>query len=122
MNAGVIVKGNFVGTKLGVPQGGPISPLLSNNMLNELDQELERQGHKFVRYADDCMILCKRKRAARRTLDHIVLFIEGKLYLKVNKEKTLVAHVREVKFLGYGYYVNKGKGLLRVHLKSITKN
>lgn len=121
MNAGVIEKGKFVETKIGVPQGGPLSPLLSNIMLNELDKELERRGHKFVRYADDCMILCKSKRAAQRTLDHIIPFIEGKLYLKVNKEKTVVAHVKDVKFLGYGFYIFKGKGLLRVHPKSITK-
>ena len=121
MNAGVIEKGKFVETKVGVPQGGPLSPLLSNVMLNELDKELERRGHKFVRYADDCMILCKSKRAAQRTLDHIIPFIEDKLYLKVNKEKTVVAHVREVKFLGHGFYIYNGKGLLRVHPKSITK-
>jgi RNA-directed DNA polymerase len=121
MNAGVIEKGKFVETKIGVPQGGPLSPLLSNIMLNELDKELERRGHKFVRYADDCMILCKSKRAARRTLDHIIPFIEGELYLKVNKEKTVVAHVKDVKFLGYGFYINKCKGLLRVHPKSIIK-
>jgi len=121
MNAGVVDKGRFVETKIGVPQGGPLSPLLSNIMLNELDTELERRGHKFVRYADDCMILCKSKRAAQRTLDHIVPFIEGKLYLKVNKEKTVVAHVKDVKFLGHGFYINKGQGLLRVHPKSITK-
>lgn len=113
MNAGVIEKGKFVETKIGVPQGGPLSPLLSNVMLNELDIELERRGHKFVRYADDCMILCKSKRAAQRTLNHIIPFIEDKLYLKVNKEKTVVAHVKDVKFLGHGFYVNKGKGLLR---------
>jgi len=121
MNAGVIDKGKFVETKIGVPQGGPLSPLLSNIMLNELDKELEHRGHKFVRYADDCMILCKSKRAAQRTLDHIIPFIEGKLYLKVNKEKTVVAHVKDVKFLGYGFYIYNGKGLLRVHPKSITK-
>ena len=121
MNAGVIEKGKFVETKIGVPQGGPLSPLLSNIMLNELDKELESRGHKFVRYADDCMILCKSKRAAQRTLDHIIPFIEGKLYLKVNKEKTVVAHVKDVKFLGYGFYISKGKGLLRVHPKSIVK-
>lgn len=121
MNAGVIEKGKFVETMIGVPQGGPLSPLLSNIMLNELDKELERRGHKFVRYADDCMILCKSKRAAQRTLAHIIPFIEGKLYLKVNKEKTVVAHVRDVKFLGYGFYINKGNGLLRVHPKSIAK-
>jgi len=71
-----IEKGKFVETKVGVPQGGPLSPLLSNIMLNKLDKELERRGHKFVRYADDCMIFCKSKRAAQRTLDHILPFIE----------------------------------------------
>lgn len=121
MNAGVIEKGKFVETKIGVPQGGPLSPLLSNIMLNELDKELERRGHKFVRYADDCMILCKSKRAAQRTLDHIIPFIEGKLYLKVNKEKTIVAHVKDIKFLGYSFYIYSGIGVLRVHPKSITK-
>ena len=121
MNAGLIEKGQFLETKIGVPQGGPLSPLLSNIMLNELDKELERRGHRYVRYADDCMILCKSKRAAQRTLDHIIPFIEGKLYLKVNKEKTVVAHVKNVKFLGYGFYIYNGKGLLRVHPKSITK-
>jgi RNA-directed DNA polymerase len=121
MNAGVIEKGKFVETKIGVPQGGPLSPLLSNIMLNELDKELEHRGHKFVRYADDCMILCKSKRAAERTLAHIIPFIEDKLYLRVNKEKTVVAHVKEVKFLGHGFYINYGKGLLRVHPKSIAK-
>jgi len=68
LNAGVVEKGVFAETKIGVPQGGPLSPLLSNIMLNELDNELEKRGHKFVRYADDCMILCKSKRAAQRTL------------------------------------------------------
>jgi len=121
MNAGVIEKGKFVETVVGVPQGGPLSPLLSNIMLNELDKELDSRGHKYVRYADDCMILSKSKRAAQRTLTHIIPFIEGKLYLKVNKEKTIVAHVRDVKFLGHGFYINKGKGRLRVHPKSIAK-
>jgi len=121
LNAGVIEKGKFVDTEVGVPQGGPLSPLLSNIMLNELDKELERRGHKFVRYADDCMILCKSKRVAQRTLDHIIPFIEDKLYLKVNRDKTVVAHVKDVKFLGYGFYINKGEGLLRVHPKSINK-
>lgn len=121
LNAGLIEKGKLVETKIGVPQGGPLSPLLSNIMLNELDTELESRGHKFVRYADDCMILCKSKRAAQRTLAHIIPFIEGKLFLKVNKEKTVVAHVKDVKFLGHGFYINKGKGRLRVHPKSIAK-
>ena len=121
LNAGVIEKGKFVDTEVGVPQGGPLSPLLSNIMLNELDKELELRGHKFVRYADDCIILCKSKRAAQRTLAHLIPFIEDKLYLKVNKEKIVVAHVKEVKFLGHGFYIHKGKGLLRVHPKSIAK-
>jgi len=121
MNAGVIEKGKFVETMIGVPQGGPLSPLLSNIMLNELDKELDSRGHKYVRYADDCMILCKSKRAAQRTLTHIIPYIEEKLFLKVNKEKTVVAHVKDVKFLGHGFYINKGKGRLRVHPKSITK-
>jgi len=121
MNAGVIEKGKFVETVVGVPQGGPLSPLLSNIMLNELDKELDSRGHKYVRYADDCMILCKSKRAAQRTLTHIIPFIEEKLYLKVNKEKTVVAHVKDVKFLGHGFYINKGKGRLRLHPKSISK-
>ena len=121
LNAGVVEKGVFAETKTGVPQGGPLSPLLSNVMLNELDKELEKRGHKFVRYADDCMILCKSKRAAKRTLANIVGFIENKLFLKVNSEKTVVAHIKDVKFLGYSFYIYKGKGLLRVHPKSISK-
>ena len=121
LNAGVVVKGKFVETELGVPQGGPLSPLLSNIMLNELDKELESRGHKYVRYADDCMILCKSKRAAQRTLAHIIPFIEKKLFLKVNKEKTVIAHIRSVKFLGYGFYINRSKGRMRVHPKSIVK-
>ena len=121
LNAGVIEKKEFVETRVGVPQGGPLSPLLSNVMLNELDKELELRGHKYVRYADDCMILCKSKRAAERTLANIIPFIEDELYLKVNKDKTVVAHIRGVKFLGYSFYIKKGEGRLRVHPKSIAK-
>ena len=90
-------------------QGGPLSPLLSNIMLNELDKELERRGHKFVRYADDCMILCKSRRSAERTLESITRYIEKKLFLKVNRNKTHVAHIRYVKYLGYGFYRKNGK-------------
>ena len=99
LRAGVIEKHTFKETGVGVPQGGPLSPLLSNIMLNELDQELERRGHKFVRYADDMMILCKSKKSAERTLRNIVPFIEKRLYLKVNHEKTEVAYIGKVKFL-----------------------
>lgn len=121
LNAGVVENGVFSKTEIGVPQGGPLSPLLSNIMLNELDKELEKRGHKFVRYADDCMILCKSRIAAERTLFSITTFIEKKLFLKVNTEKTIVAHIRDVKFLGYSFYIYKGKGKLRIHPKSIAK-
>ena len=103
------------------PQGGPLSPLLSNIMLNELDKELTKRGHRFVRYADDLMIFCKSKRSALRTLENILPFIEKKLFLKVNKDKTVVSHISKVKFLGYGFYRYKGKCKLKAHPKSIAK-
>jgi group II intron reverse transcriptase/maturase len=121
LNAGVISGGLFEKTELGMPQGGPLSPLLSNIMLHELDKELERRGHRFVRYADDLMIFCKSKRSAKRTLENIVPFIEGKLYLRVNREKTKVAQISKVEYLGYGFYRSKGKCRLRVHPKSVAK-
>ena len=121
LNAGVVVRNKFEDTEMGVPQGGPLSPLLSNIMLNELDKELERRGHRFVRYADDLVILCKSKRSAERTLANIVPYIENKLFLKVNREKTVTAYVSKVKFLGYSFYVTKGIGRLRVHPTSIAK-
>ena len=120
MNAGVIANGLFEKAEVGVPQGGPLSPLLSNIMLNELDQELERRGHRFVRYADDCMIFCKSRKSAERTLKNILPFIEEKLCFKVNLEKTKVAHISEVKYLGYAFYNHKGLRF-RVHPKSVEK-
>jgi group II intron reverse transcriptase/maturase len=121
LNAGVISNGMFEKTEVGMPQGGPLSPLLSNIMLNELDKELERRGHRFVRYADDCMIFCKSRKSAVRTLENIMPYIEGKLFLKVNRDKTKVAHVSKVKYLGYSFYRYKGKCRLRVHPKSVAK-
>lgn len=121
LNSGVIDKGIFGKTEVGVPQGGPLSPLLSNIMLNELDKELERRGHRFVRYADDCMIMCKSRKSAERTMRNILPFIEKKLFLKVNREKTTVAHISKVKYLGYAFYRYKGKCRLRVHPKSVKK-
>ena len=121
LNAGVIANGLFERTEIGMPQGGPLSPLLSNIMLNELDKELERRGHRFVRYADDCMIFCKSKKSAERTLENIIPFIEEKLFLRVNRKKTEVAHISKVKYLGYSFYRYKGKCRFRVHPKSVTK-
>ena len=121
LNAGVVVGHSFKETGSGIPQGGPLSPLLSNVMLNELDKELEARGHKFVRYADDLMIFCKSRRAAERTLANIIPFIEGKLFLKVNKSKTVVDYVGRVKFLGIGFYIQKGEARVRIHPKSVIK-
>lgn len=121
VNAGVISRGMFEKTEIGMPQGGPLSPLLSNIMLNELDKELTRRGHRFVRYADDCMIFCKSRKRAERTLNNIVPYIEEKLFLKVNRTKTCVAHISKVKYLGYRFYRHKGTCRFRVHPKSIIK-
>ena len=121
LNAGVVEKGLFQKTELGVPQGGPLSPLLSNIMLNELDKELAQRGHRFVRYADDCMILCKSKKSAERTLKNIIPFIENKLFLRVNKDKTKVAHISKVKYLGYGFYRYRGKCRFKLHTTSKRK-
>lgn len=121
LRSGVITRGLFEMSTEGTPQGGPLSPLLSNIMLNEFDKELERRGLPFVRYADDAMIFCKSKRAAQRVRESITRFIEGKLFLKVNREKTVVSYVRGVKFLGYSFYVMRGQCLLTVHPQSKNK-
>ena len=121
MRAGAIWCGRFVDTEVGVPQGGPLSPLCANIMLNELDHELERRGHQFVRYADDMVIFCGSKASAKQTLEHIVPFIEGKLFLKVNREKTVVAYAGKIKFLGYGFYKGKNGYRLRTHEKAKAK-
>lgn len=121
LHAGVVVRNKFETTEVGVPQGGPLSPLLSNIMLNELDKELENRGHRFVRYADDMVILCRSKRSAERTLTNIIPYIEEKLFLKVNREKTVVAYISRIKFLGYSFYEKEKEGRLRIHPKSASK-
>lgn len=121
LKAGVQMGDSFETSDKGVPQGGPLSPLLSNIMLNELDKELERRGHKFVRYADDLIILCRSKRSAERVMKSIIRFIEEKLFLKVNKNKSRTTSVSKIKYLGYSFYEIKGEGRLRVHPKSVLK-
>jgi len=121
LRSGVINRGLFEVSAEGTPQGGPLSPLLSNIMLGGLDKELERRGLPFVHYADDVLIFCKSKRAARRVRKSITRFIEGKLFLQVNREKTVVSYVRGVKFLGYSFYVMRGQCLLTVHPQSKNK-
>ena len=121
LTAGVVRCGRFEKTELGVPQGGPLSPLCANIMLNELDHELKRRGHEFVRYADDMVIFCRSRRSAQRTLEHLIPFIEGRLFLKVNREKTVVAYASGIKFLGYGFYKGRNGFAMRLHEKSKAK-
>lgn len=121
LKAGVVVRHKFEETEIGVPQGGPLSPLLSNIMLNELDKELETRGHRFVRYADDMVIFCKSRKSAKRTLQNILPYIEEKLFLNVNREKTVVDYVGRVKFLGFIFYRHKGLTRVRIHPKSVAK-
>ena len=104
LRAGAMIGHKFEETEHGVPQGGPLSPILSNIMLNELDRELERRGLPFVRYADDCVIFCRSPRAAERVCESISRYIEKKLFLKVNREKTHVGSVNGQKYLGYSFY------------------
>ena len=121
LNAGIQVGSALQTNEVGVPQGGPLSPILSNIMLNEMDKELESRGHKFVRYADDLMILCRSKRSAERTMNSMTRFIEEKLFLKVNRDKSQTAYIRSIKFLGYAFHETKDGGRLRIHQKSVDK-
>lgn len=121
LRAGAIVGRKFEETTVGLAQGGNLSPLCSNIILNKLDKELERRGVRFVRYADDVLLFARTKRSAQRIMEHILPFIEGKLKLRVNREKTSVAYIGHIKFLGYGFYPTKGGIKLRMHRKSVTK-
>ena len=121
LQAGVMENETINKTLKGVPQGGPLSPLLSNIMLDVLDKELESRGQRFVRYADDCNIYVRSKRAAQRVMTSIKHFIENKLKLVVNEEKSSVCKPRKLKFLGYSFYYVKGGVDFRVHEKSIRK-
>ncbi|WP_042356885.1 group II intron reverse transcriptase/maturase [Bacillus rubiinfantis] len=121
--SGVMVKGKYEETPLGTPQGGNLSPSLSNIMLNELDKELESRELHFVRYADDALIFLKSEKAANRVMKSIVKFIEGKLGLIVNIEKSKVSRPKELKFLGFGYYFDykTERYLVKPHPKSVQK-
>jgi RNA-directed DNA polymerase len=108
LNAGVVMEdGVVIPTEEGTPQGGPLSPLLSNLMLDDLDRELERRGHRFVRYADDCNIYVRTERAGQRVMEGITDFIGKKLKLKVNRKKSAVATPWERKFLGFSFTSEK---------------
>jgi RNA-directed DNA polymerase len=103
LNAGVMENGLVSPSVEGTPQGGPLSPLLSNLVLDELDRELERRGHRFVRYADDCNLYVRSERAGQRVMESVAQFITQKLKLKVNEAKSAVARPQERKFLGFSF-------------------
>ena len=104
LKAGVMVNGVVTESEEGTPQGGPLSPLLSNIVLTELDRKLEERGHRFVRYADDCNIYVKSERAAQRVLESTGRFIERRMRLKVNQTKSAVDLAVRKQFLGFSYY------------------
>ena len=119
--SGVMINGVVQPTKVGTPQGGNLSPLLSNIMLNELDKELEKRGLRFVRYADDCLIMVRSEKAANHVMQTVTRYIENKLGLIVNAEKSKVARPRDIKYLGFGFYSKKGMWRPKPHLTSVQK-
>ena len=127
LRAGVEVNGRLQPTRRGVPQGSPVSPILSNILLDDLDKELEFRGHKFVRYADDLAILVRSKRAGERVLASVSRYLETKLKVKVNEAKSKVSHVRESSVLGFKIHAGKLKTLdrkvqvFKKELKRITR-
>ena len=121
LKAGVMVDGHFEETNIGTPQGGNLSPLLSNIYLNELDKELERRQLHFARYADDCVIFVKTKFSAERVMKNIVTFIENKLKLKVNAEKTHITTPNNLKYLGFSFWKDKSEWKTTPHQESFKR-
>lgn len=121
LKSGVMINGLISPTREGTPQGGNLSPLLSNIYLTTFDRMLESRGHKFVRYADDCNIYVKSRRAAERVMTNCTKFLEGKLKLKVNRKKSQVGSPLKLKFLGFSMYKTGKKAGIRPHGKSIQK-
>jgi len=120
LSAGVLEDGLVSPTEEGTPQGGPLSPLLSNLVLNELDRELEARGHRFVRYADDCNIYVDSERAGQRVMEGVSTFIERKLKLKVNRGKSAVDRPWKRKFLGFSFTA-EGKPRRRIAPESLKR-
>ncbi|WP_203527836.1 group II intron reverse transcriptase/maturase [Clostridium thermarum] len=121
LQSGVMINGVVMDTEEGAPQGGPLSPLLSNIMLHELDVELTKRELCFCRYADDCNIYVKSKKSANRVMKGITKFIEEKLKLKVNKDKSTVDRPWKLKFLGFSFYRGKSEYRIRIHEKPLNK-
>lgn len=122
LQAGVMVNGVVIETAEGTPQGGPLSPLLANILLDDLDKELEKRGHKFVRYADDCNIYVKSKRAGERVMASIRKFLQGRLKLRINEQKSAVDRPWKRKFLGFSMYkARAGQILIRLAPQTIDR-
>jgi len=121
LESGILMNGVKVKSEEGTPQGGPLSPLLANIMLDELDKELEKRGHKFCRYADDCNIYVRSQKAGERVMESLTRYIEKVLKLKVNRNKSAVDKPNRRKFLGLSFYVSKGKARNFIHKKPIAR-
>ena len=121
LNSGVMHDGVTSIQDKGTPQGGPLSPLLSNILLDDLDKELERRGHAFCRYADDCNVFVRTQRSGERVLDSLTKFVEGKLKLKVNRKKSGVGRCHARMFLGYSVTGHKDWPKLRVPKETVQK-
>lgn len=121
LGAGVMVDGLVSATVEGTPQGSPLSPILSNIMLDDMDAELWKRGHRFVRYADDLRVFVRSERAAHRVLDSVTDVIERRLKLKVNREKSSVQHASKATLLGFGFYFSRSGVKIRVDPKAIKR-
>lgn len=121
LESGIMINGINVMSNEGTPQGGSMSPLLANIMLDDLDKELENRGHKFCRYADDCNIYVRSRRAGERVMQSIGRFIQEELSLKVNKSKSAVDRPWKRKFLGFSFYFIRGRAEIRIHTKSVRR-
>lgn len=123
LKSGIMIDDEYKESVIGTPQGGNLSQLLSNIMLNQLDKELEARGLRFTRYADDCIILVGSSKAADRVMKNVSIFIESKLGLKVNMTKSKVSKPNDIKYLGFGFFMDKSDGLWKAkpHAKSVEK-
>ncbi|MGE5552563.1 MAG: group II intron reverse transcriptase/maturase [Betaproteobacteria bacterium] len=121
LNAGVLIDGVVMASEEGTPQGGPLSPLLANIMLDDLDKELERRGHRFVRYADDCNIYVRTERAGKRVMGSVKQYLQERLKLRVNEAKSAVDRPWRRKFVGFSMYRHKGRTGIRIAPENLRR-
>lgn len=121
LNSGIMENGVIIPLTEGTPQGSPLSPLLSNIVLNELDQELQQRGHRFIRYADDCSVYVRSEKSAHRAMEAITNYIERKLKLKVNRMKSRVSRPNESMLLGFSFYRTDKNWEIRIARKSLQR-